>query len=272
VIGVRIGAVAGAKASLAAGVGTDEIAAAISMSSVTRDATSSIYCPANAMEWMVALSTAGISSGNPTNCYPLSSFAVASGNLTDTIGTDTLTVNSTPTFQQAVSGWTALGITYAISTAQRHTNSTTSPNAGSTSLMMLLYALPPAADPGLVRGICQVGTTVELRCNSAAPARMTVVNGATTAGTGTFTGTTVRPLVLRYNRTATTVTGFNDVEKITGTYAAASGPMVSVGSQGTTEMGFTGLYCAVFSGVAAEMSDAQVKLLLQTLGWTILWT
>lgn len=239
------------------------------MAGVTKDGSSNIYCPANASEWTTAMAAAGLATGNPSSVWNCQE---ASGNLTDAIGSIALTVTGSPTFQQAISGWARKGITYPLSTTARHTNSTTAPSAGSTSLLMLLYALPPSADVGLTRSLCQVGTTAELRCNTSSPTRMTVVNGATTAGAGAFLGTSVRPILLRYNRTATTVTGFSDIEKIVGTYAAATGPIVGFPSNGAQSMGFSALYAALFDGAAAELTDAQVKTLLTQLGWSIPWS
>jgi hypothetical protein len=101
---------------------------------------------------------------------------------------------------------------------------------------------------------------------------MTNACGATIVGTGLLTGAAVRPFVTRYNLTASTVTSFNDVEKIAGTFAAATGPMLGFPSNTAQSMGFTNLYSALFSGAAAELSDAQVKTLLTKLGFSIPWT
>jgi RHS repeat-associated protein len=67
---------------------------------VTQDATSNWYVPANSTEWTNLLSGTGIS--NPSQLWLMQE---SSGNLSDSIGTATLTATGTVSYQQSVTGW-----------------------------------------------------------------------------------------------------------------------------------------------------------------------
>jgi hypothetical protein len=97
--------------------------------------------------------------------------------------------------------------------------------------------------------------------------------GATADGTGT-PGSDVRPVLLLVDRTGSRLRVYTDQEVITLAWAApvAGSALLNFGDQigvGSAPAYF--LYAAGFSGAAAEMSDASVRSLLQTLGWTVAW-
>lgn len=270
-MGHRFGKRIGRTFGKAIGIGVDELGGGATnpMATVARDAASGIYCPANAAQWTTTLGVAGIATGNPTSLYLCQE---AGGNLADSIGTNTLTLaGAGHLFQQAVAGWTRLAATTIDGTAgQKWLNSTTSPSAPATSVLVLGYIRMPAAAPAAARDVYMVSNNADLRFNTTAKLRPTF--GATADLVNVSTGAT-RPVVMKVNNTATIEAIYTEQEKFLGTYALpATATFFSLGGQATLAGDFGYLYVAEFAGAAAELSDAQVKTLLQTLGWTIPWT
>src|SRR6185436_7096847 len=244
VIGIRAGLAAGARAGLAAGISADAITTgSSSMSGVTRDATSSVYVPASAAEWTVTMAVAGIATGNPAALWLCQE---ASGNLADSIGANTLTV---------------AGASYAYRQA--------------TTVLLYGIVTMPAAAPAANRRLAHLdGTTGAIVQFSTTPRLQCVTGGAggsTVSGTANPVNAT-RPIIACVNRTANTAKVYSDQEKIAGTQGTYSGVSIGWGSSSGTTPAMGLLYSAMWTGSAAEMSDAQIKTLLQTLGWTIPWT
>lgn len=270
-IGPRIGT-RPFRIGLAIGLGEDPTAPTTSganpMASVARDGTSNIYCPATAAQWTTTIGVASYP-GIPTSLYLCQE---ASGNLADSIATNTLTLaGAGHLFQQSISGWSRLAATTTDGTAgQKWVNSTTSPSAPSTSVLVLAYLRMPSAAPAVARDVFEVSSNADLRFNTTAKLRL--VSGASADLVNVSTGA-VRPIILKVNNTGTVIQAYTDQEKFTGTYAVpANANFFSLGGQAAAGGDIGYLYVAEFAGAAAEASDAQVKLLLQTLGWTIPWT
>jgi hypothetical protein len=78
-------------------------------------------------------------------------------------------------------------------------------------------------------------------------------------------------MVLRYDRTNSNCAGFTQLVKGTATYSASllDGEK-GIGSNASPDM--VCVYAAMWSGAAAEMTNTQLKALLQALGWAIAWT
>lgn len=234
------------------------------MAGVTKDATSGIYAPATLSEWNTTMSAAGLATGAPSAVWPLQE---ASGNPADVLGAYPLTATSL-TYQTAVSGWSRKAVSWTASSTSKA--ATSIPNTSSSSVLLLLYFYM-GATPGGTRALggfgggtgatIEVLTTGNLRC----------ADGANTAdGATAMTANVVQPTVLRYNNTAGNTTLYTDKEKITPLYAALSGTTVAIGSANSVTTVAGGcLYGVMFLGAAAELSDAQVKSLIQTLGWTV---
>src|SRR5206468_3997244 len=100
-------------------------------SSVTKDATSMWYVPANSTEWTNLLSGTGFA--NPDDSWLMQE---SSGNLADSIGTRTLTATGTISYQVAATGWTRKGIKVADKSTSAYA-STTIPNVNTTSGTLL---------------------------------------------------------------------------------------------------------------------------------------
>ena len=147
-------------------------------------------------------------------------------------------------------------------------NMTTAPNPALTSTMLVMYLdLPPA--PAAVRLVAIVGEGCTLRYTTAA--KLQLQAGATTTFTQAATG--ARWVVLQCNNTGHTVKAYTDQEKVVGTYVQpTSGSFLVLGGNNGAPAAVGYAYAAQFTGAAAELTDTQVKTLLQTLGAAVSWT
>ena len=243
------------------------------MAGVTRDGGSLIYVPATGSEFATALSVAGMGGRSVLSIY---GFQEASGNLADSVGSNTLTATGASwLYQQALSGWSRKQITIADgNTNHNFQNTTTAPDISTTSVMLIGYIAMPAAAPAGARRFFRLDTTGALAQISATP-RMGIVTqgagGTTVNGTSDPTNA-VRPVVLMIDRTNAKAMLYTNQEKIVGTVGTYTGIALGYGASGGTCPSTGYAYGAVLSGANAEMTDAQVKSLLQTLGWTIPWS
>jgi hypothetical protein len=238
------------------------------LAGVSKDATSAIYVPSSLAQWNQTLSAAGISNGPPGWLWLLQE---ASGALADSIGSAPLTNLNSMGYQGAVTGWSRVAMNTGAdggAAGLANVTDTALPDLSAESSLVLMYAeisSAPAADRSVI-------LSGDVTANVTAANLPKIVNGANN-GTGASSVTTaVRPWVLRHNVTATTTSLFTDLEKVTATY----------GASGATKRIFFGagllnapiwkiLYAVHFKGAAAELSDAQLRTLLQRLGWTIAW-
>lgn len=275
-IGVRAGIKCGVRAGIAAGASADELTASGGggMTGVTQDATSLIYVPATAGEWTTTMAAAGIGSGNPASLWLCQE---ASGNLADTIDSNVLTVaGANWAYRQAVTGWARLALTVTDASANHNAqNNATVPDVQTTSALLYGVVSMPAAAPAANRRMAHLdGTAIAAIGLSTVPRLQCVTGGtggSTVSGTAVPTGA-VRPIIIAVNRAANTAKVYSDQEKVTGTQGTYSGVSIGWGSSSATTPAIGLLYSALWTGAAAELSDAQIKTLLQTLGWTIPWT
>lgn len=235
------------------------------MTGVARDATSNIYAPASTAQWMQTMTVAGLGAGAPALCWGCQD---ASGNLADLIGSNAGVMTGTPTYQVAVSGWSRLGVVGA-DAGTAVAASTTVGNPATVSYLALGYVGITAA-PAAVRQIHTVGTgTVTTdRFNLTTAALQAVSGGSLTTGPSSPGFVAVRPQVLLYDVTNNRCLAYSDQDKVVTTRAATTGAKYAI------NFSFTGawLYTALFTGAQAELTDAQIKTLLTTLGWSPAWT
>lgn len=239
---------------------------------VTRDPGNLNYFPANNTEWTILMAAAGLSTGNPSSVW---NSQEATGTLADSIGAVPLALQGTaPAYRQAMTGLTRLGVRWTDGLLNSDlNNTTTAPNPATTSLLMLAYLDFPSV-PAATREILRTaGTNSVIRWLSTG--RLRVTTSVSTDGLISLAGLQGW-CALRVNITASTISVFSFKEKIVGTFAAPfSAPFTMIGGGGgaggpTAAIGYP--YTALFSGTAAELTDAQVKTLLQTLGAVIPWT
>lgn len=247
--------------------GSSTAAAAPTMATVSRDALSGWYCPANAAEWDQALLVAGITSGGPALLWLLQESGA--GNVADSIGSFTGTVTGDVTKQSAVSGWTRKGVLFATATLG-HIRSTAAglPDIATGDALMLSYVWTPPAQSA-ASTIQQLGTTYDNDACTQTDDSLHMVgkSGSSVVGSATLLDSSVHPIVTKLNRTGSVARMYSDQEKLSPT-VTGTGKMVSLGGDNVTSFlppAMKVLYTAVFTGAAARMSDATVKVLLQTL-------
>lgn len=239
--------------------------AASSAIAVTRDATSNIYTPVSSSEWATFRAAFSLTAPAPDSLWLLQE---ASGNPADSIGSFTLTAAGTVTYRQALAGYTRLGVglTDGVN-SQFGTASGSLPAGGTGSQTVLMIANIPSA-PAANRSLYEGQTTSLIRINST-PRVVAVAGGGTSLGGSNPTGTT-RPFVYKCDVTGTAETVYTNQEKLSPVYAALSGRNLRIGSSTSAPGAVVGYACAWYSA-NAEISDANMKALLQAMGFTIPW-
>lgn len=270
---VTHGAVHGAKHG-----GALTIGGAFPVAGVTLDALGNKHFPANATEWNLLLTAAGIGSGGSNLPSLLWNCQEVSGNLADSIGTFTGTASGATFTYQASTGYTRKGLTLAGTTATVANTDAGLPDLSTTSALVLTVEFTPSS-AGSVRNHVQLTPTIASRAalSMNATSRILQESGAT-FGTGTINNgfSTVIPYALRVNRTSGQQTAFTALDKntitidaaVTGKALIAGGDSVIADPPGVQRL----MYLVEWFGAAAEMTDAQIKTLLQTLGWSVSWT
>jgi len=240
---------------------------------VTRDATSGIRCPASGTEWTNFLAYYGIS----TTVSSAWKCDEASGNAADCVGSLTLTASGTPTYQQTVSGWSRKGFGFTDAGAQKFVAASgTGPNPATTSVIWCFYITMPTSNPAATRtimGASHTGTTQDMVQIVTTGKPRAVVFNVTTDGTVNVVNGGTMPMLLKYDRTNSAARLYNTNEKITATYNSGvldgnKGVGPPIGTAATMNC----VYGFMLQGANAELSDATVKTLLQSLGWTIPWS
>jgi hypothetical protein len=233
------------------------------MASVPKDATSNIYTPLTLADWTTTLAVAGITSGNPGSAW---SMQETSGNLADSIGARTFTqLGTAPTYAQTVPGWTRKGLTFTETATMRFSTST--PAANIASALVIVYVRLTGAPTFAHRSIIEYPS---LFAEATATPRFQANGGSNTEGT-VNPGTTVHALVMKSNVTALSSAVITEAEVIPCTWYNDGGTALILGGATNTPAPFQVLWGVGFSGAPAELTNAQIKTLLQTLGWTVAW-
>lgn len=249
---------------------------AVSAPSWSIDAASGKGFPANATEWTSLLASAGLSAkANPSSLHLLQE---ASGNAADSIGSLTLTAVTSPLYSQAVSGMTRVGVGFNEGTNQRFVG--TAGDASTTSCLALGVISLGAGVDATVRGVFAYGASVSdsgiaALLSTSNRLRLRGVAGLIDTAVGSSYGATAFPFVYRTDHANTIRRLYTDDEKVSATYGAGtSATNFGLGAlMSGTSANFTAVYLATWFGAAAEgWTDADVKALLQALGWTIPWS
>lgn len=241
------------------------------MAGVSQDSTSSKYCPSSNAQWTTTMAAAGITSGNPASLWLCQE---ASGNLADSIGAVTLTAANNPTYSNSVTGWTRKAAATNETAPQCHFQTTSVADLSTTSYALLAYV--SLTTPTGTRELMGFGNSFDHRyVEVSTTPRYTsrVILGGGTAGTSD-PGTAVRPILLMVNRASSKFKTYTDQEIIEQAWAAptAGGALLCLGDAvNASAPAAYFLYAAGFSGTAAEFSDAQVRSLFRSLGWSIPW-
>lgn len=250
---------------------TDPVVGGNPMAGVTQDATSGIYCPASVVEWNIALAAAGIGSGGPASLWLCQE---AAGNLADSVGANTLTAAGAPAYQQGVAGWARKATVFTVDTAAQRFSAVIAGLAPATHSTLWLSYMAMSVTPAATRRVLSIGDGgtagyVEHQITTGNLALHVGSNVAISAAT--YSGTNVHPVVAKHNVTASAQALYTDIEKLVPTFSGLTGTVQGIGATTGSATGQVTLYMAVFADAAAELSDVQIKTLLQKLGWTIPW-
>lgn len=233
------------------------------------DATSGIAVPADATQWSDFIAAEGLSVAVPNALWLCQE---ATGALADSIGSFTLAASGTGvTYQQTVTGWSRKALSFASEASALFTSTAAGlPNIASESQFTLLIGTMNGSPAGNRAFIWHGTTSNRLMIESAAKKLRVNSNGNIADGAIDIT-VAVRPYGLRTDRTASSCTGFSDTERLTPTFSAAvTGKRILLG--GGPSPPFSVLYMAQWHAVNAEISNANLKALLQAMGFTITWT
>lgn len=252
----------GLRSGIRSGLNPDDAVAL----AVTRDATNLQYYPANDSEWTTFMAYLGLTTGNPASIWNLQE---ASGNFADAKGGITLGANNITLYQQTFTGAARKCFRGVDGTANSNArNSTTAPNPSTTSTLLIAH-VDLAAAPAAQRDVIALATNADLRMNTNGKLRL--VAGANADLVNVAAGAQ-RWLALQVNLTAATIKVFTDQEVFTGTFVTPTNAAhVALGGDNVAIPGSGWAYAVEFVAGAAELSQAQMKTLLQGFGATIPW-
>lgn len=236
---------------------------------VTEDDTSFIYLPQNATEWVATSVDVGFTC-QPDNLWLCQEL---SGNLADSIGAVPLTVAGSPSYQVATPGWSTKAANITATVVQAFTAGLgVGPNPGTTSVLWMIYLVTPNTPGGNRNVLTGSNNAVGLRIDHQVSNKLAVACGVNSATTvGTYTSASVYPLILQYDRTNSLCRVYTNQELLSCTFSA----LVVDGSKGlgavlsNGDAGSKYLYACAFSGVNAELTTAQIRTLLQHLGFAV---
>lgn len=233
----------------------------------TLDATSGMGVPTDS-EWAAVMTAAGIGSGEPNHLWLCQE---AAGALADskTGGSESLSAFNSPLYQQAIAGWTRKAVRCDDPGDAFYSTLIGNTTTESITVLAYLYTTTPAAYRNVIN--LGTGTGARLMRMSTAPIYDCAGNGGQATGLGVSDPSgVVRPVIVTVNRAAGRFGVYTDQEKIVPVYTVPAGGGAYFSFEGCETSRV--LYAAMFRGTRAEMSEAQIKSLLQTLGWTIPWS
>ena len=241
------------------------------MAGVTRDGSSLIYVPSSLTELNTSFTAAGLPTVTSTDAliWPCQD---GSGSLAEAVnGTVTLAPANTPTYSNAVTGWSRVAVGTVDATGNQRFSSTNAalPDLSATAALMIVYGAV-LSTPAAVRGLYSLGTTQSEMRVTTTPALRTV-SGANTGNGAANIGTVVRPWVHRVDLANTIDRVFSDQEKYDTVIGAVTGKQIQVGSTAAAAGPCRYLWAMLLMGAPSQLSDANIKTWLQTLGWTIAW-
>jgi hypothetical protein len=226
---------------------------------VGRDGPSNVYVPTSTGDW----AQLGLPApSHQWNCQE------SSGNLSDAIGSLTLTAANTPLYQQAVTGWTRKFVGTVDTTASQRfaTTDASIDLASGVSVAWLFYA-SILATPAATRQLVQIaGNTHRIEITNTGVVRA-VHNSVLASMAGSYADAIVRPWIWFRNNGNSTAGLITNLENKSNTFADGSTAAAnkSLGTSGATVPGARFGLAAYWSGTDAQ-TIAQSST-LTTLGW-----
>lgn len=271
-VGSRVGSKSRFVGSIVGSISDDEGGSSDPFAGIDRDATSNIYVPANSSQWVQLINALSLSISPPSSLWLCQE---AAGNLADSIGALTLSAVGTPVYQQAVAGWSRKGVAASADGAgdRFQLASGVGPNPTTTSQLWLALTLMPAT-PAAIRfhmGLNVVNGTNSLRLGHLLTTgfpRIQIV-GVTADGANSVS-TEFHANVVKFDRANSVANVYTNDEKVVGVYSA----LVNDGAKGFCNASLAKVvYACMWQGSDAEnITDAQLKSLLQGMGFTIAWS
>jgi hypothetical protein len=225
--------------------------------------------PAAAFEWTEVMEAIGMTKPAPDHLWLMQE---SSGSLDDSIGTVQLMPQNGPSYQNAVTGWSRVAVgTFDLSADQGFITSATG-NLNGTSYLLLVY-VAVIGTPSAERAIMGLGANTDHRYVSVTPAPVFKGTGAGVTPTiGTVNPmASVHPVVLKINPAQFSYVVYTDQEKLTVNWTGTGGlgNLLMIGNAVIGAAPARYLYGALWKGASANATDADVKGLLQGLGWTV---
>jgi hypothetical protein len=244
----------------------------VTMATWQIDSASKKGVPAAPFEWTGLLQAAGVAKPPPDHLWLMQE---ASGSLSDSNGAAALIPFTSPSYGHTISGWTrrAVGTADQNGTDQGFGTAATG-NLDGTSYLLLAYVAvltPPASGE---RSILGLGANTDHRYVAITPTP--VFKGTGSGGVMAALGTvnpmaTVHPVIMKFVPTLQEYVVYTDQEKLTvgwtPTMAKGAGVVFGNGIIGAAAARY--LYGALWVGAPADTTDADIKKLLQALGWTV---
>jgi len=233
------------------------------------DPTSMKGLPESAVKWDELDQAYHLTTSAPDHLW---SMQEASGGLIDTIGVATLSPINSPTYDNPIVGWSRHGVGTTSTPVNQGFLNTSIGNLDGTSHTLLLYVavVAPSVDSRSVAGI---GASLDHHYIevTSMPTFDATGEGITPAKGTLNPGTAVHPLVFEIDATHTTYALYTDQEVLSPAWRAegAMGSLVMVGNASIGSASLRYVYGTMWSGPHAEMSAAQVKAMLQALGWQV---
>lgn len=231
------------------------------------DATSGIAVPADSDQWTNFLAAnTGTNFDVPDHVWL---FDEASGNLAAAVGGKTLTMTGTPSYQQTETGWARKFIRASGAAANQFANNGTM-IAATSSALVLVFARIVQPVSGHQRVFYGSASSNAFE-GSAGSSNMRYRTGASAANGASSHVGSVRPYVLVHDETANRMALLSNIEKVSPAFAARTGTTVQFqfgAAADTTALTSIGYACA-WDGAKAERSDADIKALLEALGFTV---
>lgn len=235
----------------------------------TVDAKRGVAIPVDATEWAALMTAAGIAFSPDSARRPGS---VAATPIGDDIGAFPQTVaGATVQFQSAHPSMTTLGLRTINNVTDGYSSTDAAlPDVLTTSCLKIVVAAVWTV-PTSVRGLFSLGTTeTSVTFNSSNPQRI-VARSNTQNTTGTVDlDNEPHIYFLRHNRTNSTCVCLSDMETINVAFAGSvTGKRERTGLTASPSPGAQFFLDVRFDGAHAELTNAQIKTLGQTMGWVM---
>lgn len=244
---------------------------------VTLDAASGKYYPASAAEFTLFNAANSGVTNFPTSFTPTELWNcqdTSPNNLAGAIAALALTVAGTPAYRQSTAGMTRLSVNITATTVQAFTIGIGGGFDLSANSVTWFGDVATTGTPGGNRNVLTLSndaTGMRIDHNTANKLILTV-GGGTFTSVATYTLAGFYPLVLVYNKTASTVTLYTNQEILVGTFITLVDGIKGIGAvQGNGDPTSKFTWLGAVSGATAEITTNNVRAWLQSRGWTIPW-